>query len=156
MRTMKQQRKPKIKDQFIREVNVNYRSTRNVFVKISEAEQVAAFIRTVLTDNSREHCIALYLDGAHQIASYSIVSIGGANSAPLAPREVFQRAVLVGAISVILAHNHPSGVLTPSPADLEITKRMKDAGEILGITVLDHVILSDSDYLSMRQDSTIW
>lgn len=153
---MKQLRKPKIKDQFIREVNVNYRSTRNVFVKISEAEQVAAFIRTVLTDNSREHCIALYLDGAHQIASYSIVSIGGANSAPLAPREVFQRAVLVGAISVILAHNHPSGVLTPSPADLEITKRMKDAGEILGITVLDHVILSDSDYLSMRQDSTIW
>jgi DNA repair protein RadC len=153
---MKQLRKPKIKDQFIREVNVNYRSTRNVLVKISEAEQVAAFIRTVLTDNSREHCIALYLDGAHQIASYSIVSIGGANSAPLAPREVFQRAVLVGAISVILAHNHPSGVLTPSPADLDITKRMKDAGEILGITVLDHVILSDSDYLSMRQDSTIW
>jgi DNA repair protein RadC len=153
---MKQLRKPKIKDQFIREVNVNYRSTRNVFVKISEAEQVAAFIRAVLTDNSREHCIALYLDGAHQVASYSIVSIGGANSAPLAPREVFQRAVLVGAISIILAHNHPSGVLTPSPADLEITKRMKDAGEILGIAVLDHVILSDSDYLSMRQDSTIW
>lgn len=153
---MKDARQPKTRHHFIREVKVNYKSTKTARVKISDAVQVADFVRSVLTDNSREHCVAMYLDGAHQIASYSIVTIGSANSAPLAPREVFQRAVLVGAIGIILAHNHPSGVLTPSSADLEITIRMKQAGDLLGIAVLDHVIVSDSDSLSIRSESLIW
>jgi hypothetical protein len=66
--------------------------------KVSSPADVANFVRSILTDNSREHFVALYLDGQNQVAAYSIVSIGSANSAPVAPREVFQRAVLTGAI----------------------------------------------------------
>jgi len=110
---------------------------------IKGPNDVADFVRSVLTDNSREHCVALYLDGAHQVVSYSIISIGTANMSVVHPREVFQRAILAGAISIIIAHNHPSGVLTPSDEDHKVTQRLKDAGEILGIKLLDHLIVSD-------------
>ncbi|MFN9292342.1 MAG: JAB domain-containing protein, partial [Planctomyces sp.] len=85
---------------------------------MTEPEQAAAFIRSILSDNSREHFVALYLDGAHRIACYSIVSIGTANSCPVHPRKVLQRAILCGAVSLLVAHNHPSGVLTPSREDI--------------------------------------
>ncbi len=149
-------KKPKFKDNFIREVNVNYRTTTEKRIAIKEAIDAAAFVRSVLTDNSREHCIALYLDASHHIASYSVISIGGANSAFIAPREVFQRAVLIGAISIILAHNHPSGSLEPSYQDREITRRMKDAGGIMAIPILDHVIVTDQGSLSLREESISW
>ncbi|TWU37525.1 hypothetical protein Q31b_43130 [Novipirellula aureliae] len=150
------QQPPEIEDHFIREVNVNYRTTAETRIKITKAADIAEFVRSVMTDNSREHCVALYLDGSHHVASYSIISIGSANSAPVAPREVFQRAVLIGAVSLILAHNHPSGSLDPSPQDHDITKRLKDAGEILGISLLDHVIVTDHGYVSLREDSLRW
>ena len=115
-----------------------------MFFTIKGPNDVADFVRSVLTDNSREHCVALYLDGAHQVVSYSIISIGTANMSVVHPREVFQRAILAGAISIIIAHNHPSGVLTPSDEDHKVTKRLKDAGEILGIKLLDHLIVTDA------------
>ncbi len=83
---MAKAKKPKFDDNFIREVNVHYRTTTDKRIKINEAKDVAEFVRSVMTDNSREHCVALYLDASHQIASYSVISIGGANSAPIAPR----------------------------------------------------------------------
>jgi len=114
---------------------------------------VADFVRSILTDNSREHFVALYLDGAHQVTSYSIVSIGTANASMVHPREVFQRAILAGAVSIIIAHNHPSGVLTPSDEDHKVTQRLKDAGDILGIKLLDHIIISDHSQKSIINDS---
>jgi len=131
-------------DTFIREVRANYQQTASMLFKIKGPNDVAVFVRSVLTDNSREHCVALYLDGAHQVVSYSIISIGTANMSVVHPREVFQRAILAGAISIVIAHNHPSGVLTPSDEDHKVTKRLKDAGEILGIKLLDHLIVTDA------------
>ena len=125
-------------------------------INITNSIQVAEFVRSILTDNSREHCIALFLDGSSKIASYSIISIGGANSAPFAPRELFQRAVLVGAISIVLVHNHPSGSLSASQADHALTIRLKEAGELMGIAILDDVIVTDQDSISLREVSTIW
>ena len=153
---MARAKKLKFDDNFIREVNVNYRTTTDKRFKIRDAGDIAEFVRSVMTDNSREHCIALYLDASHHIASYSIISIGGANSAFLAPREVFQRAVLIGAISVVLAHNHPSGTLDPSHQDREITSRLRRAGEIIGIAILDHVIVTDNAFLSLREETIDW
>ena len=153
---MARTKKPKFDDNFIREVNVNYRTTETKRIAIKEARDIAEFVRSVMTDNSREHCIALYLDASHHIASYSIISIGGASSAVIAPREVFQRAVLIGAISIILAHNHPSGTLEPSYQDREITRRMKDAGGVMAIPILDHIIVTDRDFLSLREESVSW
>lgn len=149
-------KKLKFEDNYIREVNVHYRTTTNERISIKAPWQVADFVRSVMTDNSREHCVALYLDASNQIASYSIISIGGANSAPLAPREVFQRAVLVGALSIVLSHNHPSGGLEPSPQDREVTERMKEAGRIMGIQILDHVIVTDLGFRSLNEAGCGW
>ena len=143
-------------DSYIREVRVNYVSTSAKPFRISGPDDVANFVRSILTDNSREHFVALYLDGSHRVASYSIVSIGSANQASVHPREVFQRAVLVGATAIAIAHNHPSGDLSPSNADREVTVKIRDAGKILGITVLDHVIITDISQHSLREDSKLW
>jgi len=143
---------PVIQDTFIREARVNYLHCDHVMFKIAGPADVANFVRSILTDNSREHFVALYLNASHQVAAYSIVSIGSANSAPVAPREVFQRAVLTGAISIVLAHNHPSDSTEPSNEDRAVTKRLRDAGQLLGIKVLDHLIVTDSAYLSLKDD----
>jgi DNA repair protein RadC len=143
-------------DSYIREVRVNYVATTTEPFQISCPEDVAKFVRSILTDNSREHFIALYLDGSHRVASYSIISIGSANQASVHPREVFQRAVLVGATAIAIAHNHPSGDVTPSNADREMTIKLRDAGKILGISVLDHVVVADAAHHSLRDDSNLW
>ena len=141
-----------IQDTFIREARVNYLHCDHVMFKITGPADVANFVRSILTDNSREHFVALYLNASHHVAAYSIVSIGSANSAPVAPREVFQRAVLTGAISIVVAHNHPSDSTEPSTEDRAVTKRLRDAGQLLGIKVLDHLIVTDSAYLSLKDD----
>jgi DNA repair protein RadC len=141
-----------IQDTFIREARVNYLHSEHVMFKITGAIDVAKFVRSVLTDNSREHLVALYLDAQHQVAAYSIVSIGSANYAPVTPREVFQRAVLVGAISIVVAHNHPSGSPTPSDDDRAVTKRLSESGNLLGIKLLDHVIVTDRTHCSLRDE----
>ena len=128
---------------FIREVRATYHMTETQPFTITGLWSAAAFVRTILTDNSREHFVALYLDGAQQVVSYSTISIGTANATPVHPREVFQRAILAGAISLVVAHNHPSGNLTPSEEDYKVTKRLKEAGEVIGIRLLDHLIISD-------------
>mgnify|MGYP002631349299 CR=1 FL=1 len=143
---------PNIQDTFIREARVNYLHCEHVMFRTSGPADVANFVRSILTDNSREHFVALYLDGQNQVAAYSIVSIGSANSAPVAPREVFQRAVLTGAISIVLAHNHPSGSTIPSSDDRAVTRRLREAGELLGIKILDHLIVTNLAFLSLKEE----
>lgn len=143
-------------DSFIREVRVNYVSTDATKFKISDPRQIASFVRLIMVDNSREQFFSLYLDANHQVASYSIISIGTANQATVHAREVFQRAILSGAIAIALAHNHPSGSLEVSSADVETTKRLAEAGKLLGIHVLDHVIVTETSYVSLREDSRYW
>ncbi len=143
---------PIIQDTFIREARVNYLHCEHVMFKVSSPADVANFVRSILTDNSREHFVALYLNGQHQVAAYSIVSIGTANQAPVSPREVFQRAVLTGAISIVVAHNHPSESTVPSHEDRAVTTRLREAGELLGIKVLDHLIVTNSAFLSLKEE----
>lgn len=133
---------PGFTDKFIREVIVNYRPSTESPFKVTAPGDAVQFIRDVLPDNSREHFVALYLDGANQVASFSVISTGTANSSLVHPREVFQRAVLVGARAFIVAHNHPSGSLTPSREDLDITQRLSKAGELMGITLIDSLIVT--------------
>lgn len=146
-------KKKQLQDHFIREVRVQYQRSKLAPFKIGEPEHIAQFLRSVAVDNSREQFFALFLDGSHHVASYSLVSIGGAASCPIHPREIFQRAVLVGAIAYVIAHNHPSGAMVPSEPDWVMTKRLHAAGQVLSIPLLDHVIFSDKDHYSMRTDS---
>lgn len=133
---------------FVREVSATYRGPRRAKVKITGPACSAEFIRRVLPDNSREHFVTLYLDGANQVVAFSVTASGTASSCPVHPREVFQSAFLIGAIAVVVGHNHPSGLVTPSEEDKKIIQHLADSGAFLGLKVLDHVILSDDAFYS--------
>jgi len=137
---------------FVREVTATYRGPRRAATKITDPKDGADFIRKSLPDNSREHFVVLYLDGKHQIIAYSIVFTGTANKCQVHPREIFQRAVLVGSVAIILGHNHPSdGEVIPSEDDRNVTNQLKKAGDMLGIKVLDHVIVNDTGFYSFTE-----
>ena len=91
------------------------------------------------------------LDTKNNITGIFTVSTGSLNASIVHPREVFKRAVLQNAASIIICHNHPSGDPTPSQEDINTTKRIYDAGKILGIELLDHIIIGDNDYISLKE-----
>jgi DNA repair protein RadC len=125
----------------IREVAIRYvGARRRVSDKISSPAQAAAYFRRRIHDDAREHFIALYLDGRHRAIAHAIVSIGTATASLVHPREVFQPAIAVGACALLIGHNHPSGDPTPSAEDLEVTRRLAEAGRLLGVDLLDHVV----------------
>jgi DNA repair protein RadC len=95
------------------------------------------------------------LDGAHNIIGKKIVTSGILNRTLVHPREIFREAIKKNAAAIIAGHNHPSGTVEPSAEDWEITKRLKEAGEIIGIPVLDHIIISKQGYYSFLEDGTL-
>ena len=113
---------------------------------------VARLVEMFLADSDREKIVAVCLDTKHQPTAISTVSIGTLNSSMVHPREVFKTAILSNSAAIILAHNHPSGKPEPSKDDIDVTKRLVRAGEIIGIDVLDHVIIGGNDnYQSIRE-----
>ena len=102
-------------------------------------------------DRVQEHFLVVMLNGAHELMGVNLVTIGLVNRTLVHPREVFSDPIRMRATAIILAHNHPSGNLEPSPDDLEVTLRLKKAGLLLGIEVLDHIIFSSEDYRSMAE-----
>lgn len=100
-----------------------------------------------LFDDRRETFMALYLNARHRpIMAPYVVSVGSLNASLVHPREVFRPAVELGACAIIVAHNHPSGDVEPSGDDIALTERLKEAGDIMGIKVLDHLILNIAGY----------
>lgn len=97
----------------------------------------------------REHFVVLHLNARHQIMAQERVSTGSATGVEVHPREIFKAAIANNSVALIVAHNHPSGEGTPSRADLDLTERMKKAGEMLGIPILDHVIIGSKDESGM-------
>jgi DNA repair protein RadC len=108
-----------------------------------------------LRDHKKEHFVIFYLDSRNQEIRREIISVGSLNANLVHPREVFEPAVRNLAAQIILAHNHPSGDPTPSEDDLEITKRLIEAGKILGIEVIDHIIIAKNGFLSFREKNLI-
>ena len=136
---------------YVREVTARYIGPRRKGLTISGPGAAARFMRGLLRDEAREHFLALYLDGGHQVVSFSLVSLGDATSAPVHAREVFQGALLVGACALIVGHNHPSGDVQPSTEDKDVTRKLKQAGELLRVPLLDHVLFSETDYVSFHE-----
>ena len=124
-------------------VSMRFTSPSQVFEMFSDLRQEA-----------KEHFIALHLDGKNRIICFDRVSIGSLNQSIVHPREVFKTACLSSAAAILLLHNHPTGDTAPSREDLEITRRIKEAGDLLGIKVLDHIIIGDS-YLSFVEQGLI-
>jgi len=108
-----------------------------------------------IRESKKEHFVAFYIDTQNHSTERQTISIGTLNSSLVHPREVFEPAVKFSAAYVIVAHNHPSGELKPSDEDREVTKRLKEAGKLLGIDLMDHVILAKNGYLSFQQENLL-
>ena len=102
-----------------------------------------------IRDKKQEYFVCLTLDGANRLIAKRIITIGTLTASLVHPREVFTEAITDRAASIIVAHNHPSGSIEPSQADREVTKRLKDAGELLGIELIDHVVITQECYKSI-------
>lgn len=100
--------------------------------------------------SKKEHMVAFYLDTQQKLIERRVISLGTLDASLLHPREVFEPALQLSAAGVVLAHNHPSGNLEPSDEDIAITKRIADAGDLLGITLVDHIIVSDKEFRAMN------
>ncbi len=118
---------------------------------IKTPDEVVALVRGRLRGKKKEYFLALLLDTRGQLVKIAEVSVGSLDSSIVHPREVFKEAISASAASVIFAHNHPSGDTAPSEDDIKLTKRLAEAGEIMGIDVLDHVIVADKEYLSLKR-----
>ncbi len=118
-------------------------------VTIRTAKDVYEYLRDMYT-LPKEHLRGLYLNSHNRVIHDEVVSIGTINSNIVHPREVFRPAIEYGAVAVILAHNHPSGVLAPSDQDKEVTEQLIKAGKILGINVLDHVVITKNGFASVQ------
>lgn len=103
-----------------------------------------------LKNETKEYFLSLHLDGKNRVVCIDVVSIGSLNQSIVHPRETFKSALLSSAAAIILIHNHPSGDPTPSREDMEITRRLKEAGELLGIRILDHIIIGET-YMSFSE-----
>jgi DNA repair protein RadC len=101
----------------------------------------------------KEHFVVFYLDTQNKILGRETVSIGTLNTSLIHPRECFRTAIIKTAATVIFIHNHPSGGLEPSAEDLQVTRRLKDAGKLLGIEVLDHIIVTADSYTSLKEQN---
>lgn len=138
----------------IREVTIQYRGPAlTVSDQLSRPEQAAAFARKVTHCDAREHFHCLYLDGRHRPIAYSLLSIGTATASLVHPREVYQPAILLGAVAILALHNHPSNDPRPSTEDRDLTQRLAEAGRTIGIELLDHIVWTRTGaWRSLRED----
>ncbi len=117
---------------------------------VKTPDEVASLVRGRLRGKKKEHFLALLLDTRNQLIKVSEISVGSLDTSIVHPREVFKEAIAASAASVIFAHNHPSGDPQASEDDIGLTKRLAEAGEIVGIDVLDHIIVCDKEYQSLK------
>lgn len=138
--------------QMVKERRYLYNNSR-----LTAPQQAAEAFTQIIGDVDREYFVTLFLDGKNRITGLHVVSQGSLNQSIVHPRETFKAAILANAAAVILAHNHPSGDTAPSREDREITRRLKEAGELLGIKVLDHVIVATDtgNYLSFTESGLL-
>ncbi len=134
--------------QLVKERTMNYAYGR----KIGSPHDAARLLADYLDEQDREHFVVLISDTKHQVQAIHTVAVGSLNACIVHPREVFKPAVLNNAAAIVVCHNHPSGDPAPSQEDIDVTKRLVEAGQILGIEVLDHIILgANNQYVSLRE-----
>ena len=119
--------------------------------KIEGPEDVARYASPLLRFEQKEHFLVMLLDVRNRVLAMPTISIGSLTASVAHPREIFREAIRYSAANMILIHNHPSGDPTPSREDIQITKQMMKAGEIMGIPVLDHIIIAGDGFLSLKE-----
>ncbi|WP_270305449.1 RadC family protein [Terrisporobacter petrolearius] len=134
----------------IKESSIKYENR-----KINNPWDGFKLLRDMLEDCDRENMVVVCLNTKSEPINISVVSVGTLNSSLVHPREIFKTAILSNSNKILIAHNHPSGKVDPSNEDDKITKRLKEAGELLGIEVLDHLIIGDGLYFSYKENMKI-
>lgn len=131
-------------------VSVQRRRRRTQRPCIQGPADIQRLVGKALATADREHFMVVLLSTKNHVLAVELVSVGSLSASIVHPREVFKPAIVQSAAAVAFVHNHPSGDTTPSPEDIELTRRLARAGELLGIRVLDHVIVGE-DYTSLRE-----
>lgn len=122
--------------------------------KISSAKEVYQELKEY-KNKQQEYFLTLYLDGANHLLDKKVITIGTLNQSLVHPREVFSYAIEKRCASIIVAHNHPSGILSPSNEDINVTQRLNDSAKILGIELLDHVIFTKDGFYSFQEEGLL-
>ena len=134
----------------VREEIGNYLKPHMRYTSASQVHDTFSFLQ----GETKEYFLALHLDGKNRVMVVDICSVGSLNQSIVHPREVYKTALLSSAAAIILLHNHPTGDPTPSSEDLEVTRRLQEAGTILGVKVLDHIIIG-TYYYSFSEEGHI-
>ncbi|MED4604393.1 DNA repair protein RadC [Paenibacillus validus] len=127
------------------------RSAMNETVTIRSPQDAAAILTEDMRYLQKEHFVCLFLNTKNHVIGQETLSMGSLNASIVHPREVFRAAIKRSSASIVCAHNHPSGDPTPSPEDIQMTKRLVEAGDIVGIEVLDHLIIGDLRFVSLKE-----
>ena len=137
----------------VRELKVTYGALESCGEQVNNRVQAAWFVRRRTEGDPRESFFVFHLNNNHEIISFETVSIGTINQTLVHPRDVFRAAVAISASAIIIGHNHPSGKAVPSREDIRVTKNLVEAGEILGIPVVDHLVVTARGFYSFKLDS---
>ena len=121
-------------------------------ISFCSPESIARYYMAEFRSYRQEHLMLLLFDSKNHLIGERLISKGTANASIAEPRDIFSEALRAGAVSIVLIHNHPSGDTTPSSADLTVTHRIYESGELLGIQLLDHIIVGNSDYRSLKAE----
>lgn len=127
------------------------RSGQGEIVTVRKPQDAANYVMEELRYLKKEHFVCLFLNTKNHIIARETLSVGTLNASLVHPREVFRAAVKAGSASIICVHNHPSGDPMPSPEDITLTKRLVEAGELMGIEVLDHLVIGDGRFISLKE-----
>lgn len=142
---------PSVKIQLVKDGTIN--AAERPY--ISTPYDVAAIMQPVVELLAEERMYVMLLSTKNRVNAIQEVSVGSLNASIVHPREIFKAAILSNAAALIMVHNHPSGDPTPSPEDAQITKLIVDAGKLLNIPILDHVVIGDRRYASMKEKGMI-
>jgi len=124
-------------------------------ITLNSSEAVADFLQKSIGRENKEHFVVLSLDAHNRLIKISNISVGSLNASIVHPREVFKEAIQSSAAQIIIAHNHPSGNLEASPEDVALTRRLEEAAKIFGIELLDHIIVAEDNYFSLKEQNLI-
>jgi DNA repair protein RadC len=120
-------------------------------VRLATPREAAAFLMPTFGSRPAEQFGIVLLDTKHRVLRTTVLTVGSLNATVVEPRDVYREGMLGGAAALVAFHNHPSGDPTPSPADVELTRRLAAAGTLIGIDLVDHIILGEARYFSFKE-----
>jgi DNA repair protein RadC len=134
------------------EIGLRIKTANNDYLQteVQKPKDVFSLLHKEMYKKAKEHLYMLSINSRNKLISYDLISVGTVNEALISPREVFKQAFVRNAVGIILAHNHPSGDPDPSDSDISITNTVARSGQLLGIPLIDHIIISDDRFVSLK------